>query len=189
VTEVVSQPRSNVPVPDPSALTTEQIRRELNLLQSLLESKIGGIETKAVSDFSLVTEKFRSVETRANVVEVAQKEAIAAAAAAGKTSIDAALQAQKEAAGKSEVYMVEQLKGIQAILATNNASLNDKIAVINGRLDRGEGGSNAHSSTVAMAVAIASVLISLVIGGFSAISSHNTQPGVTIPPPVTVNPR
>ncbi len=88
-----------------------------------------------------------------------------AAELAAQVAVGAALQAQKEAAGaqnesnsaaitKSESATVKQIDGILALLSSNSNALNDKIAVINGRLDRGEGKQGGVSTTISMAIAI-----------------------------------
>ena len=87
-----------------------------------------------------------------------------AAELASQVAVGAALQAQKEAAGaqndsnsaaitKSESATVKQIDGILALLNSNSNALSDKIAVINGRLDRGEGKQTGSSSTIAMIIA------------------------------------
>jgi septal ring factor EnvC (AmiA/AmiB activator) len=79
------------PRPDPTTLTTAQLLRETQQLQELLEAKMA--QVVAVFD-----ERFRSIDRQLELVEkqrLEQKQDTA-------TSLDAALQAQKEAVAKTE---------------------------------------------------------------------------------------
>lgn len=149
--------------------------REVLRIQNISDEKIGGIE-----------KQFRERDIRSTAAETAQKESAAASSLAAQTAVNAALQAQKEAAAaqnesnaaaitKSEASTIKQMDGILALLASNNNALNDKIAVINGRLDRGEGGDKASTAHLATSIAIASVLVSLIIGMFSFYNQHMYQ--------------
>lgn len=153
--------------------------REIGRLQSLAEEKVLGIE-----------KQFRERDIRAAAAETAQKESASAASIAAQTAVNAALQAQKEAAAaqnesnaaaitKSEASAIKQMDGILALLASNNNALNDKITVINGRLDRGEGGHSAFSANLSTGISIIAVLITLMIG-VTAFFSHSHSPDVTL---------
>jgi hypothetical protein len=116
--------------PDPSSLTTAQLLRENFWLRELLETRlnaidraislahedlvrvptevdkaIGHLQQMMLGEFKVVEEKFASVQkqfverdTRATT----QRES-------DKTAVDAALQAQKEAAGKSQESFTKQI--------------------------------------------------------------------------------
>ena len=109
--------RVTVPIPDPTILTTEQLRRELANLRELLESKLEGSIT--VHD-----EKFRGVEARF----MAGETALAAALLSQKDLGAAHIQATTEAAGKAEATFTKQVD-----------ALGIRISEIKERLDRGEG--------------------------------------------------
>jgi hypothetical protein len=155
-------------------LTTEQLRRELDSLRQLIEARLDGmdrttgvlaesvnrvpseIEKKAVHLSDLSSERLNGVKAAL----VALREGIQlqfderdirsrAAEDAAKVAVNAALQAQKEAAaaqnesnaaaiGKSEGATVKQIDGIMALLGSNTQAINDKISAITSRLDRGE---------------------------------------------------
>jgi hypothetical protein len=115
--------RGSVPVPDPTALTTENLRREILGLRELLESKSAG-------DLALVLEKFLKVEQQFELVErqrVEQKKDT-------KDAVDAALTAQKEAVkeqttaseraiAKSETGTNKQLEQLAENFRTENSGL------------------------------------------------------------------
>lgn len=184
---------SSTPVPDPTLLTTEQLRLGLNNLRELLETRLTAMD-KATDLFSanaarasieadkqinhlkeLHDERFRSIQRQFEERDVRS----AASEDAAKIAVNAALQAQKEAAAaqnesnaaaitKSESTTVKQIDGIMALLASNSLAASDKITVINGRLDRGEGVTKGGAdnsakllATVAVAVAVVGVMVSL----------------------------
>jgi hypothetical protein len=199
-------PSSNIPVPDPSLLTTDQLRRELGSLREIVEARIDAIDKATIVFHENLTrvhtdtdkqifhlkelhdEKFEGIEKQFTERDVRSK----AAETAAQVAVNAALQAQKEAAAaqnesnsaaitKSDAGTVKQIDGILALLASSNNALNDKIAVINGRLDRGEGGINSHASSQSTIIAISAVILTLVIGGFTVLSGHQSNPTVVSP--------
>jgi hypothetical protein len=118
---------------------TDASKNDLALALQAAEDKLLGIV--AVTD-----EKFASVARQFVERDVRTEQA----AVATKIAVDAALQAQKEAAGaqnesnaaaitKSEAATAKQLDGITILLNSNKQALDDKIADLKGRLDRGEG--------------------------------------------------
>lgn len=161
----------SVPVPDPTALTTEQLYRAIGQTRELFDQQLLVIETRisaidratellhndliqlpSSSDRQithlreLVTEQFSSIEKQFTERDVRTEQA----AIATKIAVDAALQAQKEAANaqndsntkaveKSETATTKQIDGISALLRATADALNDKITDLKGRLDRGEG--------------------------------------------------
>ncbi len=153
-----------VPGPYPSALTTEQLMLGLKNLRELLETRINAVEEAAhlryddlrrvptetdrqVTNLKEFTnEKLTSVQKQFEERDIRGQ----AAGEATELAVNAALQAQKEAAmaqnnsnaaaiTKSEAATIKQIDGILALLNSNTIGTNDKIAAINARLDRGDG--------------------------------------------------
>ena len=210
------------PVLDPTARTTEQIHRELMALRELMEARLNGIDratiifqdnlTRVPTDVdkqvgqlrSLHNEKFTAVEhARVTMFEGLQLQfkerdiRSAASEDAAKVAVNAALQAQKEAAAaqnasntaaiaKSEVATTKQIDSILALLASNNSALTDKLNGVSQRLDRGEGvSSGAHSNTTQMlaVVAVAASMLGVGIALFSALSRGTPSPGISAATP------
>lgn len=151
-------------VTDPTFLTTQQLLREYTSLKELVFTRLDAMD-KAMELFNanitrvptdtdkqishlkeLHDEKFEGVEKQFKERDVRTEQS----AIATKIAVDAALQAQKEAASaqndsnaaaiaKSEAATTKQIDGIVALIASNNKGLDEKIADIKGRLDRGEG--------------------------------------------------
>jgi hypothetical protein len=132
-------PRTIIPNPDPSSLTTANLRHELLTLREFLLSNMQRIE-------EVHTERFKSIDTRFGE---------------GKTALDAALRAQKDTAEKSEASFTKQMDGIQDSIKKSAEATGDRITDLRGRLDRGEGTHAGSASTIVVAVAIGAMLISL----------------------------
>jgi hypothetical protein len=177
----IIHPQNVVPVPDPTALTTEQLRRELGALREVIEARLNGMDmaTRLLAEqasgvpkdidkqirhltdlFSERMEGFkaemvslgRSIQLQFDERDIRSR----ASEDAAKIAVNAALQAQKEAAAaqndsnaaaitKSEGATVKQIDGILALLASNTEAITDKIAGIVSRLDRGEASISANS--------------------------------------------
>jgi len=207
--------RQNIPVPDPSLLTTRALQREIFALRELIEVKLGtavsaGEQTRTIIETRLdgmdlaiqllqadrdkfpgridekivalrqvhdekfkaivdwVEEKFASIQKQFDERDVRTEQA----AGAVKIAVDAALQAQKEAAGeqnrsntlaqtKSETATTKQIDQIGTLIQNNTKSFDDKINDVKDRVNRIEGsgeGGKAMWAYVAGAVALAASL-------------------------------
>jgi hypothetical protein len=85
------------PVPDPTVLTTEALRREVDALQVLVEQRIGSLkellQSEILSAKDYCSSQFEHIEQRLGRVEALRLEQKADM----KAAVDAALTAQKEA--------------------------------------------------------------------------------------------
>lgn len=161
------------PVPDPTVLTTDQLRREIGALRELFTS-----ELTAASDLCL--EKFRSVDQQLDLVEKQRVEQKSDT----KAAVDAALTAQKEAVkeqttasataiAKSEAGTSEQLKqlsvnfttAINGVLVTLN-DLKDRVV----KIESVKLGGQESKAAMYAAVSIAAVVVvaALTVVGFIA---------------------
>jgi hypothetical protein len=152
------------PIPDPTNLTTEQLRRELSGLRDIIEARLDAndvatkllsetvnrtptivqteithvreliLEKQANSDgqakerFASIALQFKERDERSAQLAKTQDEALKAALQSAEKLNAAQGEANKEANGKTEISVAQQLKAVT-----------DKIEVINGRLDRDEG--------------------------------------------------
>jgi hypothetical protein len=156
--------RVNIPVPDPTTLTTEQLRVGLGSLRELLETRVAGLETlvkrlaqeldRVPGDSAAAVAAMERLmaERLANIMQqmVDFKAMVAQAATAGKTAIDAAFAAQEKttaainvsnaiATAKAESNTTKQIDNMGVQLAALGHANDDKIADVKERLDRGEG--------------------------------------------------
>ncbi len=156
----------NVPVPDPTTLTTEALRRETAGLKELLLTRIEAVE-KANQVFTegiqrvptildreigkitaLFQEKFTGIGN-----QIAERDVRTTSdKQAASVSVAAALQAQKEMAAaqnesnaiavkKSDDATTKLIDSILLSIAAKGRADDDKIAAINSRLDRTEAAS------------------------------------------------
>jgi hypothetical protein len=151
-----------IPTPEPTRLTSEHLSRGLASLREIIETRLAGMDKAS----ELLHEKLTRLPTESDrqvtnlnelfAVKSVQKQFDErdirgqASEDASKLAVNAALQAQKEAASaqnnsnsaaitKSEGATTKQIDGILALLSSNTTATNDKITAINARLDRGEG--------------------------------------------------
>lgn len=158
------QRETRILVADPSALTTQQLWREIQNLKELLETRISSIEKsievahedlvrvptdvqKQVGNLKeLHEEKFRSIEVQFRERDVRVEQT----SRDTKTAVDAALAAQEKAVGKqnesfslstakSEESFTKQIDALFQLLQTNTKSIETQIGELKDRLNRGEG--------------------------------------------------
>lgn len=206
-----------VPVPDPTLLTTENLRREISGLEEKIKIRLDAMD-KASAAFrddmirlstevdkqfgnlqTLSDEKFRSIqhqfdERKAQAAEnfATAKEMMATALESQKALATALDVANKEAITKSESSALKQIDGIKSQLVSMAEALTDKIDGINGRLNRGEGAQSGRSSDQTRNIAIIALLIAGIGVGVAYINAQHTlqqsQAGFSAPA-VTVEPR
>ena len=165
-------------------LITKELEESVTERKYALEHAAQTIDAALSASTKLNEEKFKSIQTQFSERDVRTEQA----ATGTKLAVDAALQAQKEAAGtqnesnnasiaKSEALFVKQLDGqstlfdkridgLSALVVSQVAGLNDKIADLKGRQDRGEGTDNGvnvshisrQSDSNNMALSIAAIV-------------------------------
>src|SRR5687767_31646 len=99
---------NNIPVPDPTKLTTDAIEQarshtdnEIRHLEEKLSERITGMDNAEREKICRFNDKFKTIEAQ----RLEQKADV-------KAAVDAALAAQKEAIGKSETATKEQITAL-----------------------------------------------------------------------------
>lgn len=183
--------KGSVPSPDPTVLTTQGLMREIGGLKELLITRMecqeenithirehlnerGLAIAAGVGHLQVLhQEKFEGIEKQFKERDVRTEQA----AIATKIAVDAALQAQKEAAGaqnesnaaaiaKSEAATTKQIDGIIALLNGGMKALDEKIVDLKGRIDRGDGKSTGHGETwgyIVAGIVVLGILIDIII--------------------------
>jgi hypothetical protein len=212
---VAEHKTDNIPSPDPSILTTEQLDRGLSGLRDLLERRIECLEgdskfvreiietrldgmDKAIrllqdatdkvparidekilalkdvtgqkfeAQLDLMNEKFSSVQKQFEERDVRTEQA----AGAVKIAVDAALQAQKEAASeqsksnaaattKSEASTTKLIDALGSTITSMTKAFDDKISDVKDRVNRIEGGWGGATQVVGYVIAAIGILIGL----------------------------
>lgn len=157
------------PTPDPTALTTAQLLREMASLREIMDVRTDGVERsleqqlaaavelilsriKNVADVS--NERFLGIATQflerdTRTEQAAQESRISldAALAAAKEAVSEQNKANSLAIGKSEDATKERLDALQLLFSTSNKSLEDKISDAKSRLDSGGGREQGTAET------------------------------------------
>jgi hypothetical protein len=108
------------PVPDPTALTTEALHREIASLKELLQS-----DHNAMREF--LNEKLRIMESSRVEQKKDTKDALDAALTAQKEAVKEQTAASDRAIAKSEAGTTKQIDQQGTLLATTKATIDDKI--------------------------------------------------------------
>ena len=131
---------TNIPVPDPSFLTTQALEREINHLVTLFNSQLDMLRVEIVTHKELVTQSFVEKDLRDNQRFDAQSKALDAARIAADLAVQAALVAAEKAVSKAEIAaekrfdtVSEKVDDARTITSETIASIQSQIASITGR--------------------------------------------------------
>jgi hypothetical protein len=172
------------PDPDPTLLTTENLRREIANLKELLESRLVGnhelISTEIQVLSKVTEERFQSIaiqfaerDKRTEQLSLADKTAIAAALQAQKEAAGATNESNSVALGKMEDNFTKLIDQGQTLLNSVAKNMDDKINDLRSRLDTGEGQGRGKTEGLSMAGA-------MIIGAAFVVSSIVTTVGFAI---------
>lgn len=159
----------NRPVPDPTVLTTDALRREIAALDTLIASRI-----KAESD--VTSERFRGIR---DLLDVAERQRVEQKMDT-KAAVDAALTAQKEAVreqtaafalatDKSERAVAEQLRQLGTTFTAALTGVTIRLDDLKERQTRTESLKTGGQESRQGFIAIVSVGIAAVIAALAAI--------------------
>lgn len=171
------------PDPDPTLLTTENLRREIANLKELLETRLdsGAVVIKGLHELVIVELQVLSNVTEQRFESIATQFAerdkrTEQLSLADKTAIAAALQAQKEAAGatnesnsvalaKMENNFTKLIDQGQTLLQSVAKNMDDKINDIKSRIDTGEGqsrGVGLSAGVIVQIIASAAAVVAVI---------------------------
>lgn len=181
--------QDSTPVPDPTTLTTDQLRREIASLRELLEGRLTGMDTatelvKAANDKvpclvdqrvrqieKIMEEKFMSIYRQ--FLDRDAKEA--KVAELGQTALTAALAAAKEAVGKTEIAFTKQIDATVGQIQTTKSASDGQFEDVKGRLGTLEASINTRSVVNTEQKTqqgwMLPMIVSMVIGGLCFLSS------------------
>jgi len=190
--QTIQTPSGSTPTPDPTVLTTQNLRREISGLRELIEARLDGMDKAMVLLHIIVTEKFpATVDDAVGRLESLHNEKFNSikiqfaerdtrteqTSRDSKVAVDAALQAAKEAVGeqnkssalaiaKSEASTTKQIDQIGLTIGAMSKGFDDKIVDlkdrVNGMENRGQGQSQMWGYVVG-AVGILIAIASVVI--------------------------
>lgn len=110
-------------IPDPTLMTIDALRREIAMLESLINARLEAAETLTIERLAKVDALMNAAESQ----RVEQKSDTRAA-------IEAALEAQKEATHKMEVTTSEQIASLRENFETSLRGVHSNIADLKDRM-------------------------------------------------------
>ena len=140
---------SNIPIPDPTLLTTQQLTTTVMSLRELVEEKIDSLLRLHEQKFSGIATQFSERDIRATQTTEDQKKAV-----------EAAFAAAKEAVAKSEISTKENLKALDEKVN----DLRDRLTRLEGRdagTSRAQEASHWNIGTIISLIALVLVVISM----------------------------
>jgi len=151
-------------VPGPAYLTTEELRRDVSALREILQARLDGMDRATVvlsetvnrtptaiqiavghlqelhdERFDGIAQQFRERDVRTEQAAKASKEALDAALLAAKELVSQQNEANSQAADKAEQSTIKQIDQIGIRIDTTQKGLEDRLAELKERVDRGEG--------------------------------------------------
>lgn len=170
MTGTIHSPQGSTPVPDPTTLTQEALRRDIGALERLLEVRLDGMDKAvslrermvdqqpAINDKKiehlreLHNEKFNAIQLQFVERDVRTEQT----SRDSKVAVDAALQAAKEAVseqnkssalaiGKSDAATTKQIDTMGTLIQSTIAGINSQIGDLKERLTRIEGEGKGHT--------------------------------------------
>lgn len=179
------------PDPDPTELTTDNLRREIENLKALTDTKFGGVDRSLQSLRELVgaeldkldsvtTERFSAV--RAQFVE--RDTRTDQRAGDTKLAVDAAFAAAKEATAEIKTGFTKAIDALQTLITANTKAADDKLDDLKERLTtmeartQGIGTANQDNRSIVGAVigaivGIGGLMIAFATLVFVAINHHS----------------
>lgn len=168
---IADNERGWTPRPDPTVLTTDQLRREIAGLRDLFEVKNTIIEIrfeaqdKALSVLQNIADRQpwpavleeRTLALREVMMQMFSTDSVKfteldkrteALTAAGKIAIDAAFKAQQEAASKQEAQFTKVIDQTRELTQSGINGLQAQIQDLKSRLDKGEGAGHGRADQV-----------------------------------------
>jgi Fe2+ transport system protein B len=169
--------RSNIPIPDPSVLTTESLNREVNHLRELIEVQIAQLADQLERYSDRHQERHREVVDRAvdhlrelcqvkfdqvNLQFEERDKRFEETRDASVATVEAALAAAKEAVGKSEAATTKDLDGIKTLISETAKRFEDQIRDLKERIDRDVGRASGLGQAWGYGIAAITVLVSVI---------------------------
>lgn len=122
------------PVPDPTALTTEQLHREVANIREVIEAAIAALTTLVEEKFKRVTQQFDLIEHQRIEQKTDTRSAVEAALTAQKESVVSQTEASERAISKSETATAKQLEDLRKAFSESMDSLRREIGSLKDRI-------------------------------------------------------
>lgn len=130
----MASPTSNTPVPDPTSLTTDQLRREIMALRELQESRMDGERRLNEERFHGIETQFLERDKRTEQTTHDNKVAVDAAFAAAKEAVGEQNKSNAASITKSEAAFTKQIDQTGVLLNAVAKATDEKIEDLKTRL-------------------------------------------------------
>jgi hypothetical protein len=154
----------STPVPDPTALTTAALFREIEHLKEIVFARLDGNERITAERFHSIQVQFAERDTRAEQSGRDSKTAVDAALQAAKEAVGAQTAANDRAIAKAEAATAEQIRQLAALSQTANTAQTDKIDDLKDRITRAEGALTGSAAARATLQTSSSALGAIIFG-------------------------
>jgi hypothetical protein len=152
------------------------VGRQMTALREFIMSQIENNRGVTAEKLEAINIRFAERDKRTTLAAEESRTSLANALAAAKEAVSEQNKANVQAVAKSEIATQKQIDAIMQLMTTSNKSLEDKIADIKTRLDRGEGrdtgSSQAHADrrldvgSLLQALAVIAAIIGLILLAF-----------------------
>jgi hypothetical protein len=115
------------------------IDRQVLSLRELIMSQMENIRGMSAEKFQMIDDRFIERDSRIRQAALESRMSLDAALAAAKETVSEQNKANAQAIAKAESATQKQIDAIAQLMTNSNRSLEDKIADLKTRLDRGEG--------------------------------------------------
>lgn len=163
------------PDPDPTTLTTQQLLREIAMLEKVIEARLIGIEREATARGDVATAEMANLatsisklqelfEVRFRSIDALFREsatAVDAALAAAKEAVVAQTTASERAIAKSEMAFTKQIDQNYSLTQQLASGLSDKIDDLKVRLTLIEGRAGGRSDLWGYALGVVMALVAI----------------------------
>src|SRR6185437_5456113 len=161
--------QGSVPVPDPTLLTTENLRREILGLRELVETKIEALKELTFEKLAKVEQEFDLVERQSVEQNKDTKDAVDAALTAQKEAVKEQTTASERAIAKSEAGTNKQLEQLADNFNTTFRGITTTIDDLKDRVRGIEATRVGGQQTTSSIVGIIGVIAAIVGAGVAVI--------------------
>ena len=139
-------------------------------------------EQRYIASQAALSAAFLAAQSAVNAALASAKDAVQAASVAAEKAVMAQNEANSAAINKTELSVAKQIDGIMISLTLSAKTLDEKIGLINARLDRGDGISMNKSSNQSNGFAMGSMAIAAIAVVFTLLSYVRSLSGSSAPP-------
>jgi len=186
-TEVFSDNLTRVPTETDKQVSglAKLVDEKLLRLHDKTEQADVRYEQRYIASQAALSAAFLASQSAVNAALASAKDAVQAASVAAEKAVFNQNEANTAAIAKTEMSVAKQLESIMNSLRVAAQTQDDKITLINARLDRGEGADTKQSANHANTYSLAAIAVAGVLAVLSILTyAHSLIPGAAPAPSV-----